>query len=77
MGSALAGRSTPNQMSRVNNFGKNKITLELGVLGPYYVVGPALGLERSASTGDDRANQGNYMKSKTRVARVRRYGAIL
>ena len=30
-------------MSWVNNFGKNKIALELGVLGPYYVVGPALG----------------------------------
>ena len=70
MGSALAGRLTPNQIKagrlirlnqikrddRVNNFGKNKIALELGVLGPYYVVGPALGLEPGASTGGGRAN---------------------
>ena len=72
MGSALVGRLTPNQIKagrfksnqieRVNktrDFGKNKITLELGVLGPYYVVGPALGLEPGASTGGDRANQGS------------------
>lgn len=72
MGSALVGRFTPNQIKagrlilnqieRVNetrDFGKNKIVLELGVLGPYYVVGPALGLEPGVSTGGGRANQGS------------------
>ena len=61
----------------MNNFGKNKIVLELGVLVPYYVVGPALGLEPGASTGDDRRIKVAKTKGKTRVTRVRRYGAIL
>ena len=58
MGSALAGRLRA-QLNKGRDFGKNKIVLELGVLGPYYVVGPALGLEPGASTGGGRANQGS------------------